>query len=176
MKQLCLVLTVTFALLTPAFSKKESPLVGRWDLAFFSSKGSYPSWLEISVTGKEAQVRIVGQVASAHAAHDVRLQGSRLTFAGRECFGHEIPVTWKMSLEGSQLKGTQSRSDGVTGDLTGERAPTLDRKPPAAWGEPEVLFNGKDLNGWETDRPENHRSEEHTSELQSLRHLVCRLL
>jgi len=156
MKQLCLVLTVALVLLTSAFSKKESPLAGRWDLTIVSSKGTYPSWLEISVNGKEAQVRIVGQVASAHSAHDVRLQGSRLTFQSSEWFGREIPVSWKMTLEGSQLKGTQSRSDGVTGDLTGERAPALDRNPPAAWGEPESLFNGKDLSGWEPDGPQNH--------------------
>src|SRR5205814_9045454 len=31
--------------------------------------------------------------------------------------------------------------------------------------------------GWDpTGAPASHRSEEHTSELQSLRHLVCRLL
>jgi len=108
------------------------------------------------MNGTEAQVRIVGQVASVHAAHDVRLKGMRLTFASTEWFGHEIPVEWKMSLEKSTLKGTQSRSDGVTGDLTGERAPVLDRQAPAAWGEPESLFNGTDLSGWEPDGPNNH--------------------
>src|SRR5271163_3408855 len=156
MKQLCLAMTVALALLTPAFSKKGSALVGRWDLTIVSSKGTYPSWLEISEKAGEAEVRIVGRVASAHAAHDVRLEGSRLTFASTEWFDREIPVEWKMSLVKSQLKGTQSRSDGVTGDLTGERAPALDRKPPAAWSEPEALFNGKDLSGWEPDGPANH--------------------
>jgi hypothetical protein len=156
MKQLCLALTAALVVLTPAFSKKESPLLGRWDLTIVSSKGTYPSWLEISMNGTEAQVRIVGQVASVHAAHDVRLKGMRLTFASTEWFGHEIPVEWKMDLEKSTLKGTQSRSDGVTGDLTGERAPALDRRPPAAWGEPESIFNGTDLSGWEPDGPNNH--------------------
>jgi hypothetical protein len=156
MKQLCLALTAALVVLTPAFSKKESPLLGRWDLTIVSSKGTYPSWLEISMDGTEAQVRIVGQVASVHAAHDVRLKGMRLTFASTEWFGHEIPVEWKMDLEKSTLKGTQSRSDGVTGDLTGERAPALDRRPPAAWGEPESIFNGTDLSGWEPDGPNNH--------------------
>jgi hypothetical protein len=156
MKQLCLALTAALVVLTPAFSKKESPFIGRWDLTIVSSKDTYPSWLEISMNGKEAHVRIVGQVASVHAANDVRLQGSHLTFASSEWFGHEIRVEWKVSLEGSKLKGTQSRADGVTGDLTGERAPALDRNPPAAWGEPESLFNGTDLSGWEPDGPGNH--------------------
>src|SRR5947199_4833287 len=38
------------------------------------------------------------------------------------------------------------------------------------WDEPPA-----DAYAWTTD-PVNARSEEHTSELQSLRHLVCRLL
>jgi hypothetical protein len=35
----------------------------------------------------------------------------------------------------------------------GVRAPALDRKAPAAWGDPEPLFNGKDLTGWMPDEP-----------------------
>ena len=162
MKQIALVVTAALAFLPPAFSKKkESPFIGRWDLTIVSSKGTYPSWLEVSQNGAQMQVRIVGQVASVHAAHDVRVQKSQLTFASSEWFGKEIPVTWKMTLEKGKLKGTQSRSDGVTGDLTGDPAPLLDRKPPAAWGDPEELFDGKDLNGWEPDGPDNHWKAEH---------------
>src|SRR5580700_3006261 len=98
MKQLCLALTAALVVLTPAFSKKESPLLGRRDLTIVSSKRTYPSWLESSMNGTEAQVRIVGHLASVHAAHDVRLKGMRLTFASTEWFGHEIPVEWKMDL------------------------------------------------------------------------------
>ena len=157
MKQLALVLTVALAILTPAFSKKKpSAFLGRWDLTIVSSKGTYPSWIEVSENEGQAQVRIVGQVASVHSAHDVRLQGSKLTFASSEWFGKQIPVLWKVTVDNGKLKGTQSRSDGVTGDLAGEPAPLLDRKPPAAWSEPEDIFTGKDLSGWEPDGPENH--------------------
>jgi hypothetical protein len=156
MKHVCFLVILAACTLTPAFSKKESKLVGRWDLTIVSSKGTYPSWLEISEADGQAKVRVVGRVASVHPANDVRLDGSRLSFATKEWFGHDIQVTWKMTLDGSKLKGTQSRSDGVTGDLTGERAPALDQKPPAAWTEPEALFTGTDLSGWESDGPENH--------------------
>src|SRR5437899_5382093 len=46
------------------------------------------------------------------------------------------------------------------------------------WGSALVWASGWVL-AWElakASRPCTHRSEEHTSELQSLRHLVCRLL
>src|SRR5947199_6873691 len=39
---------------------------------------------------------------------------------------------------------------------------------------PQLLYH--QANGPAVPRPGNRRSEEHTSELQSLRHLVCRLL
>src|SRR5262245_1582213 len=42
----------------------------------------------------------------------------------------------------------------------------------AAAGAPKYEYEYNKYNGW----PEIKRSEEHTSELQSLRHLVCRLL
>ena len=37
--------------------------------------------------------------------------------------------------------------------LTGVRAPDLKRSEPKAWSEPEPLFNGKDLSGWEPRQP-----------------------
>src|SRR5258705_11997975 len=42
------------------------------------------------------------------------------------------------------------------------------RRPPTRWEEPSRWSGLR--------RPKRWRSEEHTSELQSLRHLVCRLL
>src|ERR1035438_10840335 len=56
------------------------------------------------------------------------------------------------------------------------------RRPPRSTLFPyTTLFrSGFDSEGWFPAPPEYspaaHRSEEHTSELQSLRHLVCRLL
>ena len=45
----------------------------------------------------------------------------------------------------------------MQGQLAGVRAPALNRKPPKAWTNPEPLFNGKDLTGWEpTDPATNH--------------------
>src|SRR5258705_9180896 len=46
---------------------------------------------------------------------------------------------------------------------------TLFRSPFAAWSK------NPERDGW-AKHPRGVRSEEHTSELQSLRHLVCRLL
>src|SRR5205814_2385626 len=52
-----------------------------------------------------------------------------------------------------------------------------DENPAAGCGKPIESEDGFFRPGWFLRRwRRNHRSEEHTSELQSLRHLVCRLL
>src|ERR1039458_10453733 len=59
-------------------------------------------------------------------------------------------------------------------------APAPDRRSvsPVDWSGIHVgVFSGYALGQWSGTAPDYpHRSEEHTSELQSLRHLVCRLL
>src|SRR5437899_7325240 len=53
---------------------------------------------------------------------------------------------------------------------------------PTLRGNPRLTFNNanhtiaRDAGSWRDDGLPRNRSEEHTSELQSLRHLVCRLL
>jgi Domain of Unknown Function (DUF1080) len=135
---------------------KSQPIVGRWDLTITTPKGTYPSWMEFSDKGGTPQVRVVGRVASVHRATDLMLDGAHLTFTTSEWFEKEIPVTWDITESGGKLSGTERRSDGVTGKLEGVRAPTLKRKAPATWAQPESLFDGKDLNGWAPDDPANN--------------------
>jgi hypothetical protein len=80
-----------------------------------------------------------------------------LSFTSSEYFGKQITVAWEMSITNGKLSGTQKREDGVEGRITGVRAPALHREPPKNWAAPEALFNGKDLSGWQPDKPsENH--------------------
>jgi hypothetical protein len=113
--------------------------------------------MEFNDKGGNAQVKIVGRVASVHPATDIKLEGTHLSFTTSESFEEEIKVSWDMSIADGKLTGHQKRADGVEGEFTGVHAPLLRRKPPAAWTAPEPLFNGKDLTGWEPDNPsENH--------------------
>ena len=147
--------TSTLLILAAAFSTAAfpqaapGPFSGRWDLTIVTPQETYPSWMEVSDKDGAPQVRIVGRVASAHPATDVKLRGSRLSFTSPEHFGKPIKVTWEMTANGGKLSGLQKREDGVVGKLTGVHAPALDRKMPAAWNDPIPLFNGKDLTGWE---------------------------
>jgi hypothetical protein len=144
MRLLCLAVLLCAAV----WGETKSPFAGRWDLTIKTSADTYPSWMEFADEGGSPQVRVVGRVASAHPAMDVKITGSRLTFTTSEWFGKTIPVKWEIDGGRGKLTGTQRRGDGVLGKLTGVPAPAMDRQV-YAWGQPQSLFNGKDMTGWE---------------------------
>jgi hypothetical protein len=168
MKQFWFVLIFGAAMLVPALSQKHAsdPFAGRWDLTITAGNTSYPSWMELVDEGGNPAVRIVGRTGSARSVQDVRRLGmaagaqmeSFLSFTTTESYGGKpVKVTWTISVQGDKLTGKQHRADGVDYELAGVRSPALKRKPPAAWTNPEPLFDGKDLNGWEPDNPStNH--------------------
>lgn len=102
------------------------------------------------------EIRIVGRVASVHPVAEVKLEGSHVSFSSKEWFGKPIDVHWDLSVAGSKISGTQKRADGVEGQIAGVPQPPAARKMPAAWNAPEMIFNGKDLSGWEPDGEANH--------------------
>ncbi|MES2125189.1 MAG: DUF1080 domain-containing protein [Gemmatimonadota bacterium] len=124
-------------------------IVGRWDLTVRSTGGSYPSWLEVELSGNSTLVgRFVGQFGSARPVSRVDFKDGALRFA--------IPPQWERgagdltveaSLEGGKLSGFLTDPAGVRSPFTAVRAPALRHDEPA-WGSPVALFNGKDLNGW----------------------------
>src|SRR5262249_57659465 len=67
---------------------------------------------------------------------------------------------------------------GLSGLEAASRAPARQARPHARAGlGPDGRARGpRFLKAWEGTRPAAARSEEHTSELQSLTNLVCRLL
>jgi len=96
---------------------------------------------------------VVGRSGSVHPAHDVKAQGSKLSFTTGESRDNGGAVVWELTLEGGKLSGLERRSDGVAAKLSGVKAPDLKRDAPAEWSKPEPLFDGRDLTGWEFDNP-----------------------
>ena len=154
----CTLLLLSAAVTVLSAPAAELPsLDGRWDLTIKTAAETYPSWLEISGEGSSPSVQIVGRVASVHPASEVKFHAGRLSFASMESLGKHIPVTWEVELANDgRLTGVQQRSDGVRGEITGNRASALDRKV-SDWSKSEPLFNGKNLDGWIPDKPDkNH--------------------
>jgi hypothetical protein len=135
-----------------ALRKAVEPLLGRWDLTVTDGVQTYPSWLEISLSGHRTLVgSYVGQFGSARPV-------SKIDFDLRTAkFRFTVPPQWEArtndvvvegALEANKLSGRILNDVGQFIPFRGERAPRLVRATPPTWGKPIELFNGKDLIGW----------------------------
>jgi hypothetical protein len=136
---------------TPAPAGR-SPFAGRWDLTITAKDTTYPGWMEVVEKAGKTEIRVQPRSGSVRVAENVRLEGSRLSLQVTPARDDRPEVTWDLRLDAGRLTGTQKRGS-ETAQVAGTRAPALKRAAPAAWGAPEPLFNGKDLTGWEPERP-----------------------
>ena len=150
---LCLAAFFLLAATGPrAFGQESSALLGRWDITVEGKAGDYPSWLEVRKSGYKTLVgSFVGQFGSARPVSEIRFDGKEMRF--------QIPPQWEnrdrdLVFEGTLVEGELSgvATDGEGGLLkwTAVRAPALKREGSPTWGEPTLLFNGKDLSGWKS--------------------------
>jgi hypothetical protein len=136
-------LILAAALLMPALAQKSSnPLAGRWDFNITTPGGMRACWL--GVTAKDGNLEVWYQPpgGNVYQVKDVHVDGAHLTLNVSKS------TTWELEASGGNLTGVQKSGDTTT-PLTGVPAPALKRKAPKAWTDPEPLFNGKDLTGWE---------------------------
>jgi hypothetical protein len=146
MKQL---LTLCLAFGSAALAQ-SNPFLGRWDLTITSGAESYPDWLELSDKAGKLDAWIQPRSGGAFHAPEAKVEGSRLIITQRAGRGPNAAApTWELTASGNKLTGTIKRGDTAAGQIAGVRAPALNRPMPAAWTDPEPLFNGKDLTGWE---------------------------
>jgi hypothetical protein len=147
-KTIALLLIATLTLQLNAQDSKS--IEGRWNLTLSYDGKEVPSWLEVSHSGLSTLVgRFVFLNGSARPISEIHFKDGKFSFA--------IPPQWETgdllefegSLEGEELKGTLLYTDGKTYDWVGTPAPKLAYNANPVWGEPKVLFNGKDFDGWQ---------------------------
>jgi hypothetical protein len=153
MKRIPLLLVLTLASLAPALAQKPAnPFLGRWDLTITAANSTYPGWLEVTEQNGKVAATVQPRTGSVQRATGVKLEGSGLTLTVSEATPNRPAVVWQLAVQGDRITGSQKR--GTAEDpVAGVRAPALDRPMPQAWTNPESLFNGKDLTGWEPDNP-----------------------
>jgi hypothetical protein len=154
MQRFAATLTFALAVLAPVFSQtKSSPFVGRWDfnLTGVNASGQAVSrgatWLGITEKGGALEVWYQPTGGNVVQVKDVKADGSHLTLTLSGA-AKGPALTWDLDAAGDTLTGVQKRG-ADTLPLHGARAPDLKRNAPKAWSNPEPLFNGKDLTGWE---------------------------
>jgi hypothetical protein len=100
---------------------------------------------------------MVGRTGSVHPVRDLKVQGTRLTFEDGPS-----PDAWELVVKDRKLAGKSP-----DGRVTGVSAPSLNRRIRGVWGRPEPLFNGRDLAGWEPDKPAANHWIAENGELQN---------
>ncbi|MGO9261526.1 MAG: DUF1080 domain-containing protein [Bryobacteraceae bacterium] len=141
MKQFALAVLLATAILA---QKSDNPFLGRWDLNVTPPTGAaYPDWIEVTQTGGALAARIQPRGGGAFVAEGVQMDGARLIVKARQ------GTTWELSMDSGKLVGSIKHGATDQGKIAGVRAPALDRPMPKAWTNPEPIFNGKDLSGWE---------------------------
>ena len=128
------------------------PFAGRWDLNVKAGNTTFPDWLEVVDNGGSLQVRYQPRGGSVRPIQNAKIDGDHLMLP-ISTGGKQGPVTWVMTAQGDQISGVQKTGEKETAQVSGVRAPKLDRKMPKSWTKPEPIFNGKDLTGWEPDNP-----------------------
>ncbi len=146
MRRLLLLLTAVIA----TAQNTPNPFLGRWDITITTDRGSYPDWLEVTYTGGRFAARIQPRSGGAFTVAGVKPDGAHLALKLRGS------TTWDLTATEGRITGTITQRDRVQGQIAGVRAPALNRPMPLAWTDPEPIFNGKDLTGWEPVDPANN--------------------
>lgn len=143
-----------------AIPEESKGLIGRWDLTVIKDGRETPAWLEIKLSGFNTLVgSFVSDAGSARPISLIALENGVFSF--------EIPTQWEDGtglirvegeLDGEDLKGKLTSNKGNVFELSGVKAPYLVREGDGVLGEPIVLFNGKDLEGWTTFAGESNWS------------------
>jgi len=129
----------SFAARVPA--QKASPLVGRWNFNLPSPGGNRAAWLGITEKDGKLDVWYQPTGGNVYQFTDFKAEGSHLVLNMGQS-------SWELDAAGEKLTGFMKRGQNSI-PITGLRAPDLNRPEPKGWTDPEPLFNGKDLDGWE---------------------------
>jgi hypothetical protein len=131
--------------------------IGRWNLTLDMNGKEIPSWLEVKKSGLGVLVGyFVGDHGSARPISVINFENDKISFS--------IPPQWESGnkdlvfegvLSGDKLTGNIHYPNGDQFNYVGERAPSLSRDKNPTWGKAINIFNGKNLDGWHADKPEN---------------------
>ncbi len=127
---------------------QSNPFLGRWDFNIQLPTGTRASWLSVTERNGALEVWFQPTGGNVFQVKDFKLKDSHLKLNLIKKSKKRKALKWDLRANGSELTGLQVQGN-VTIPITGVRAPELKRAMPSAWTDPEPLFNGKTLEGWE---------------------------
>jgi 3-keto-disaccharide hydrolase len=160
MKKLYILPVVAAAWFSAQAQSASSPFIGRWDMTMTIGNSHFPSWLEVTEKGGAIEARVQQPTGNVAPVASVKMDGPRLIVTvtaaaparaatdNRPAFPGRTETTWELGAQGGKLTGLVKSGD-KTRQLAGVRAPALPAVAVKSWADPEPLFNGRDLTGWE---------------------------
>lgn len=142
MKKLMITMAVALGCSVALAQQATNPFLGWWDFNITTPGGNRASWIGVSEKNGKLEVWYQPTGGNVFEVKNFNIAGSHLTLT------LSSTVSWELDANGNTLTGVQKRGDKTT-PLTGVRAPELKRSAPKAWTDPQPLFDGKDLTGWE---------------------------
>src|SRR3954447_16694 len=158
MRQFMFGLILVCAIQTSVLSETNTkPFLGRWDFNVPTPTGTGGNWLGITDKGGALDVWFQPTGGHVHQVKNYRVDGSHLTLSLEEASATRPAMSWTLEPSGDRLVGVQKQGEKST-PLNGVRTPELKRNAPKAWSQPQSLFDGKDLQGWQPigNVKENH--------------------
>jgi hypothetical protein len=157
MNRISVLFALTAALAMPALPQAKSPFAGRWDLTLTGARGAWPQWMEIVQQDGKLDGRIQPRGGSVRPIVEAKVENDHLIITVQKATERQAEMTWDLTVAADKLSGVQKQGTNET-KIAGVRAPELKKPMPKAWTEPEAIFNGKDLTGWE---PVNNPANSH---------------
>jgi hypothetical protein len=158
--------------IAPVAAQRSNPFLGRWDITTTAVNARTPNprpqaqWMELVMRDGQIAGRIQPTGGAVRDIVSASTRGGTLEITVTAAAAERPATTWELTREGDSFSGVQKTGDNVTARLAGVRAPALNRPMPAAWSDPEPLFNGKDLTGWEVvSNPERNKWRARDGEL-----------
>lgn len=148
---ICFVLTILWlsAIPTAIFAQDNNFIVeGRWNLTIHAKDNNYASWLEVKPWSnfKVGSFLHIGGYPRPLSKIDV--DGNSFSFSLPWTKEDDILMV-KGNIDGDIMEGNIYYPDGNILQISGVRAPELPFVKDPEWGKPIILFNGKNLNGWQ---------------------------
>jgi hypothetical protein len=158
MRQTCFAFVLATALALPALPQAKNPFVGRWDLTLTGPRGTWPQWMELVEKDGKLDGRIQPRGGAVRPIVATRMDASHLIITVSTATQRAPEEIWDVTVASGKLSGARKQGESSDTQIAGVRAPELKRPMPKAWSDPEPLFNGKDLTGWE---PVNNPANSH---------------
>jgi hypothetical protein len=131
-------------------AQDAKPFLGRWDMIVTPATGTpYPQWIELTENNGKIEGRVQPRGGAWRPIEGAHFESGELMVV-LSAAGRGPAVNWQLtSVSADKLTGVEKRGDATGPALVGLRAPKLDRPMPKLWSDPQALFNGNDLTGWE---------------------------